>query len=195
MEDGEVNSSVEDGEGNGNIAPAPLLLEKEEEKVEDGEVDSSVFSKKKQRKLKVGNGNIAPALPLLEEEEEKVEDEEVDSSVEDGEVDSSVEDGEMDSSVFGKKKQRELKVARIRKKIGIERKVGEKMKDDEELERLLGEIPHATSNNHHHQHQQDDTSGNHHHCVHGLNGGHGHGSFVSPQLRKLMWLTFTRLPQ
>ena len=41
---------------------------------------------------------------------------EVDSSVEDGEVDSSVKDGEMDSSVFGKKKQRELKVARIRKK-------------------------------------------------------------------------------
>ena len=80
-------------------------------------------------------------------------------------------------------------------RVGIERKVGEKMKDDEELERLLGEIPHATSNNHHHQHQQDDTSGNHHHCVHGLNGGHGHGSFVSPQLRKLMWLTFTRLPQ
>ena len=45
-----------------------------------------------------------------------MEDEEVDSSVEDGEVDSSVKDGEMDSSVFGKKKQRELKVARIRKK-------------------------------------------------------------------------------
>nr|CAN82911.1 hypothetical protein VITISV_015280 [Vitis vinifera] len=55
------------------------------------------------------------------------------------------------------------------------------MKDDEELERLLGEIPHATSNNHHHLHREDDTGGNHHHGVHGLNGGHGHGSFVSSQ--------------
>lgn len=65
--------------------------------------------------------------------------------------------------------------------VGIERKVGEKMKDDEELERLLGEIPHATSNNHHHLHREDDTGGNHHHGVHGLNGGHGHGSFVYSQ--------------
>ncbi|RVW12846.1 hypothetical protein CK203_114784 [Vitis vinifera] len=55
------------------------------------------------------------------------------------------------------------------------------MKDDEELERLLGEIPHATSNNHHHLHREDDTGGNHHHGVHGLNGGHGHGSFVYSQ--------------
>lgn len=63
--------------------------------------------------------------------------------------------------------------------VGFERKVGEKMKDDEELERLLGEIPHATSNNHHHQHRQDDSgdTGNHR----GVNGGHSNGPFVSSQ--------------
>ena len=32
------------------------------------------------------------------------------------------------------------------------------MKDDEELEMLLDEIPHATSHNHHHLHQQHDNN-------------------------------------
>ena len=67
--------------------------------------------------------------------------------------------------------------------VGIVRKVGERMKDDEELERLLGEIPHATSNNHHHhQHRRNDSGGNHR-GVHGggVNGGHRRGSFVSSE--------------
>lgn len=52
--------------------------------------------------------------------------------------------------------------------------MGENIKDNEELEMLLGEIPHATSHNihhhHHHPHQQHDST---HHV------GHGNGSCIT----------------
>ncbi|XP_015886236.3 uncharacterized protein LOC107421499 [Ziziphus jujuba] len=51
------------------------------------------------------------------------------------------------------------------------------MKDDEELEMLLDEIPHATSHNlHQHLHQKHNNH-HHHHNVHG--GGHVHRPFVT----------------
>ncbi|KAM7474872.1 hypothetical protein LguiB_022115 [Lonicera macranthoides] len=60
-----------------------------------------------------------------------------------------------------------------------EKIVGETMKDDEELEMLLGEIPHATSLNLHDHH--------HHHHVH---GGHGHGHGYFPTHNKVNDMMF-----
>ncbi|XP_019171483.1 PREDICTED: pumilio homology domain family member 4-like [Ipomoea nil] len=56
-------------------------------------------------------------------------------------------------------------------RVGIENRIGVKMKDDEELEMLLDEIPHATSFNLHHPHSNGyyDYDGR---------GDHGHGSNV-----------------
>ncbi|CAK9164292.1 unnamed protein product [Ilex paraguariensis] len=63
-------------------------------------------------------------------------------------------------------------------RVGIEKKIGANMKDDEELEKLLGEIPHATSFNLHHPHS------NGHHNVH---GDHCTGSFVSQKMNGVMY--------
>ncbi|XP_059648069.1 putative pumilio homolog 7, chloroplastic [Cornus florida] len=61
--------------------------------------------------------------------------------------------------------------------IGNMKEIREDMKDDEELEMLLDEIPHATSLNPHHPYRNG----------HNVNGGHGHGSFVTQTMNGMMY--------
>ncbi|KAA8536467.1 hypothetical protein F0562_028945 [Nyssa sinensis] len=62
-------------------------------------------------------------------------------------------------------------------RVGIENKIRDNMKDDEELEMLLGEIPHATSLNLHQPH----TNGHH------VRGSHSNGSFVTQTVNGMMY--------
>ncbi|KAA8545601.1 hypothetical protein F0562_020385 [Nyssa sinensis] len=62
-------------------------------------------------------------------------------------------------------------------RVGIEKNIRENMKDDDELELLLGEIPQATSVNIHHPH-----SNSHH-----VHGGHDHGPFVTQTINGMMY--------
>lgn len=64
-------------------------------------------------------------------------------------------------------------------RVGIENGIGVKMEDDEELEMLLDEIPHATSFNLHHPHSNE-------YCDYDGRGDHGHGSNVRHQMDGLM---------
>ncbi|PSS29209.1 Pumilio 7 like [Actinidia chinensis var. chinensis] len=62
-------------------------------------------------------------------------------------------------------------------RVEINQKITENMKDDEEFEMLLGEIPYETSLNLHHP----QNSGQH------VNGGHGHGSFMNQTMNGMIY--------
>ena len=62
-------------------------------------------------------------------------------------------------------------------RVEIDQKIRENMKDDDEFEMLLGEIPYETSLNIHHP----QNSGQH------VNGGHGHGSFMNQTMNGMIY--------